>query len=334
MPTIMTRGVATAKGFGFAGGASRATLSQTYSANASNVSLNVSTLSGYISGKSDITITVNSGIYIWASSNTTPALSITGTNTGDTVKLINNGYIMGGGSQTISSTYPVAGVGGTAISISSSITIDNTNSSAYIGGGGGSGAPTNSSTQPYQFGGGAGGGVGGANSNDPTSYAAGGSVGNVGSAGTSYSHSGYCCCFGSYLYADFGGSGGGRIFPGVTGTFPGGAGFGAGSNHGASGGQAGGGGGNITYISGPAAYGNGGDGGAPNTNGLNGSVSGSYSNLASGAGGGGGWGASGGSTIYYGSGTAGFAGGKAVSLNGNTVTWVSGNTTRVYGAVA
>jgi hypothetical protein len=30
----------------------------------------------------------------------------------------------------------------------------------------------------------------------------------------------------------------------------------------------------------------------------------------------------------------GAAGGKAVALNGNSVTWVSGNTTRVYGAVS
>ena len=30
----------------------------------------------------------------------------------------------------------------------------------------------------------------------------------------------------------------------------------------------------------------------------------------------------------------GGAGGKAVTLNGKTITWVSGNTTRVYGAVA
>ena len=31
---------------------------------------------------------------------------------------------------------------------------------------------------------------------------------------------------------------------------------------------------------------------------------------------------------------AGGAGGKAVALNGKTVTWVSGDTTRVYGSVA
>jgi hypothetical protein len=30
----------------------------------------------------------------------------------------------------------------------------------------------------------------------------------------------------------------------------------------------------------------------------------------------------------------GGAGGRAVFLNGRTVTWVSGNTTRVYGAVS
>jgi hypothetical protein len=34
------------------------------------------------------------------------------------------------------------------------------------------------------------------------------------------------------------------------------------------------------------------------------------------------------------SGGPGGSGGKAVNLNGKTVTWVSGNTTRVYGAVS
>jgi len=46
--------------------------------------------------------------------------------------------------------------------------------------------------------------------------------------------------------------------------------------------------------------------------------------------GGGGWGASGGSATP---GSAG-SGGKAVNLNGKTVTWTSSCTTRVYGSVA
>jgi len=46
-------------------------------------------------------------------------------------------------------------------------------------------------------------------------------------------------------------------------------------------------------------------------------------------GGGGGWGAAGGSANV-----GGGAGGRAVALNGRTVTWVSGNTTRVYGGVS
>jgi hypothetical protein len=53
-----------------------------------------------------------------------------------------------------------------------------------------------------------------------------------------------------------------------------------------------------------------------------------------GSGGGGGWGAAGGSCLNAGSSGAGAAGGKAVALNGKTVTWVSGNTTRVYGAIS
>ena len=56
----------------------------------------------------------------------------------------------------------------------------------------------------------------------------------------------------------------------------------------------------------------------------------------SGGGGGGGWGASGGGSAV-GPTTNAYsaqAGGKAVDLNGKTVTWVNGDTTRVYGAIA
>jgi hypothetical protein len=49
------------------------------------------------------------------------------------------------------------------------------------------------------------------------------------------------------------------------------------------------------------------------------------------AGAGGGWGASG---QLRQTGISNGVGGKAVNLNGKTVTWVSGDTTRVYGAVS
>jgi hypothetical protein len=90
------------------------------------------------------------------------------------------------------------------------------------------------------------------------------------------------------------GGGGGRIFPGS-----GGAG---GTPGGGAGGSANAGGGNRTVTTGPCG------------------------------GGGGGWGAAGG--IGLAGNYAGGAGGKAVALNGYTVTWTSGNTTRVYGAVS
>jgi hypothetical protein len=58
-------------------------------------------------------------------------------------------------------------------------------------------------------------------------------------------------------------------------------------------------------------------------------------------GGGGGWGASGGTGAGVSSASpattalrAGGAGGRAVALNGRTVTWVAGNTSRVYGSVS
>ena len=52
-------------------------------------------------------------------------------------------------------------------------------------------------------------------------------------------------------------------------------------------------------------------------------------------GGGGGWGAAGGNGNYYSTvNTTVGLGGNAVALNGHTITWTSGDTSRVYGAVA
>jgi hypothetical protein len=150
-----------------------------------------------------------------------------------------------------------------------------------------------------QGGGGAGGGAGGAVGPN----AAGGGVGSAGTTptGGAYAGKGGGAGGGGGAYsgsgkstAMYGGGGGGRIFPGS-----GGAG---GTNGGGAGGSA---------------------------NGVGGTASTAVNYLK--GGGGGGWGAAGGTG---GNGNAGGAGGKAVALNGYTVTWTSGDTTRVYGAVS
>ena len=114
----------------FYGKSNRVAISSTFSANTANATLDVSTISGYSAGTSDITVTVNSGIYLYATSTGGYGLNLTGGTTGDTVTLVNNGYIMGqggngGGAGGGSSGGPALNVG-----IGVNITINNTNGSA------------------------------------------------------------------------------------------------------------------------------------------------------------------------------------------------------------
>lgn len=333
----------------FYGKSNRVSLSYTFSANTANASLNLSALSGYLSGKSDITVTINSGVYLYATSTANPGLNITGGTTGDTLTVVNNGFILGmGGSPTnytsvttgAGTTAPqTANAGGNALSLSISATINNTNASAYIAGGGGSGGGAWNWVTGYggiyslscAGGGGAGGGIGGNSYNYSTAGAgtlvttggAGGSVGASGSNGAAPGTTG--------AYGNQSGGGGGRVLPATdksrsynttsqTGIYAGGL--------GGSGGGVGGFYGNATPGQTLIASQVGGGG-----------TNAAQSNYTSGtsvlAGSGGGWGASG----SVGKANAivsnnGAAGGKAVALNGNSVTWVSGNTTRVYGAVS
>lgn len=291
----------------FYGTQNRVALSVTYASNTANASLNLSGISGYIAGVSDITITVNSGVYLYATSTGNAGLGLTGGTTGDTLTIVNNGFIIGqgGAGGGVSNVAPTAG--GPALSLSLSATINNTNGSAYIAGGGGGGADGFGSSGG---GGGAGGGAGGAG--EEGAGGAGGGVGasgaNAGAAtannpagggGAGGGGSGIGSNAKGTVKYEAGGGGGGRILPG-------------------SGGSAGSG------SSGSYRH-NGGAGGSANGNGGNSSLI-----NAGGGGGGGGWGATGGSTSSRG----GAGGGRAVQLNGRSVTWVSGNTTRVYGAVS
>lgn len=334
------------------GKANRAALSYVFSTNTANASLNVTTLGGYVAGKSDITVTVNAGVWVYATSTANAGLTLTGGTAGDTVTLVNNGYIAGqggrGGFALMNTTDLVAAAaagmqpypGGPALSIGYPITINNTNVSAYIGGGGGGGGGGYGTLSANCGGGGGGAGGGGGGGSwlietgqslpTPSTYTggAGGGVGLSGADGITP-----ITVNGSTVDRP-GGGGGGRIFPGVGG---------AGGN---------------TFNNALTTAGKGFGGGA----GGGGSTSSPSKGMAGAGGGGGGWGAAGGGAVVNngvtlcnggngGSGSAvgdtsymngttyystnvGAAGGKAVQLNGNTVTWVAGNTTRVYGAVA
>ena len=297
--------IAMSDGFGKS---NRVAVSHTFTTNTPNASLNVTTIGGYSAGKSDITITVNSGVYLYATLFYISGLALTGGTTGDTVTLVNNGYIMGqGGLGGTSPNSTAAGnglPGGNALSLGFNTTINNTNASAYIGGGGGGGGAGASSTNGkgsyFGTGGGGGGSGGGAGGGGAAAGGAGGSIGSSGSNGSvSSGTAGGGGGSGGGGGVQSGGGGGGRIFPGTGGT--------AGSFSGRIGGV----------------------GGSSN------SVGGNAAASSSGGGGGGGWGATGGNGgTGAGSPGSGGGGGKAVALNGYTVTWTSGNTTRVYGAVS
>ena len=282
------------------GKSNRTAVSYTYSTNTTNASLNIAALGGYVAGATDVTITVNSGIYVYSTSTGTPGLTLSGGATGDIVTLVNNGFIIGMGGAGGSNA------GGTALQLGFNTTVNNTNGSAYIAGGGGGGRSAGSPVGGG--GGGAGGGAGAAGFST-----AGGAGGGVGASGASAANAGVPnggCNGGAGGGA--GGGGGGSAVGGLSPDQqqPRGAGGGGGGRilpgSGGGGGAAGG------------AFGGSGAGAAGGSGNAGGST-------ASAGSGGGGWGASGGS---------GGAGGKAVNLNGYAITWTSGDTSRVYGSVS
>lgn len=270
--------------------------SATISSTQLELNLRTWALSNGWDGSTKAVITIDSGVYIYSNNTATPALTISGS-WPNGIDLINNGFIMGKGGDS-------AAAGGPAISLGISVTIDNTNSSAYVGGGGGGGGFSTLG------GGGAGGGKG-----DPAV----GTAGNNGAAAV--------------------GGGGGRIFAGT-----GGAGTStAAANIGGGGGGAGGGGGKsytssythrptvfaCSYVTTTGGFGGGGGGGWGASGGVG---RGSSASAAGGAGGSAN--SVGADAVNGGNYYSGGAGGKAVVLNGYSVTWISGDTARVYGSVS
>ena len=76
------------------GKSDRVSISHTFTSTTTNASLNVTSISGYIAGKSDITITVNGGVYLYATSTGSAGLSLSGGSSADTLTLVNNGFIL------------------------------------------------------------------------------------------------------------------------------------------------------------------------------------------------------------------------------------------------
>jgi hypothetical protein len=317
------------------GKSNRVTINYTFSANTANAALNLSALGGYVSGKSDITVTINSGVYLYATTTSGYGLNLSGATTGDTVTIVNNGYIMGmggngfDGNGALTTDSRMNGFpGGPALNLNIGVnpTINNTDASAYIGGGGGAGGGMHivsyGIVTTWPGGGGAGGGKGGnsygLNSSGVGVITTGGAGGGIGSSGSN----------GQYFENRVGmaaAGGGGRVFPSTSRTLIGTA---VATVYAGLGGT-GGGTGTVSNSNGTASS----IGGGPNQAG---SATGG-AGIGNSGGGAGGWGASGSvavpvsATYYVGSGGAG---GKAVNLNGRSVTWVLGNTSRVYGAIS
>ena len=269
----------------------RVTAVQTFATNTTQTALNVSTLPGYIAGITDVTVYVSSNVYVYSTSTASPALTITGATAGDTITLINNGFIIGMGGAGASTNGGAGSAGGPAINLGYNISLTN---NSYIAGGGGGGG--------RRFSGGGGGAGGGAGGSGDVAGGTGGSVGSAGGAGGGPTGGG----------GGAGGGGGGFIPP-----------FAMGPNSPPITGS-GGGGGRIL----PGTGGAGVSGGGLEAGGGGGSANNAGSG-ASASGGGGGWGAAGGTAT---SGGAGGAGGKAINLNGYTVTYLTTGT--VYGTVS
>lgn len=111
------------------------------------------TAAGYVAGKSQINLTINSGVVVGSASAANPAINITGFTTGDVVLVNNNGRIQGaggtGGSSPANAAGNAGGAGGTAVAVSYTSIINNY---GIISGGGGGGGGADGYRNPDQGG--------------------------------------------------------------------------------------------------------------------------------------------------------------------------------------
>jgi len=166
------------------------------SANVQNYNVRTAALAGGWDGTTRLlaTVTVNAGVYVWTDTTSTAAFVTGSMPAGSTVNIVNNGFIMGKGGHAGQNAGP-------AIDLLANVNITN---NSYIAGGGGGGASITTGNTAGG-GGGAGGGAGGA-----TGAQAGGTGGAIGQSGTNGA-SNYNTGAG---IVTGGAGGGGRILPG------------------------------------------------------------------------------------------------------------------------
>lgn len=162
----------------------RLTASLTISADTYNYVLNTAKVAGYVAGSMDVTLTINSGIYVGSTSTAAYGLNVdTSWAAGDKLTIINNGFIVGRGGNGHSYTTTGPGeAGGPALRVQRAVSINNVGT---IGGGGGGGF----SNVAVSIGGGGGQGYngglgGGGGATNGTKTTAGTGVGNGGTLGT------------------------------------------------------------------------------------------------------------------------------------------------------
>tara|TARA_R110000823_G_scaffold234556_2_gene360772 strand:- start:663 stop:1460 length:798 start_codon:yes stop_codon:yes gene_type:complete len=142
----------------------------------------------YVAGISDMTFTVNGGVRVGSTSVDAYAMSVPSSfNAGDTINVVNNGYIQGmggtGGPSILGASPGPAGFkGGNAMYANRPVTVQNNGVLASGGGGGGAGGGGQDDKGPARRGAGGGGGSGDA--------APGGAGGGRGAAGNNGVNSG------------------------------------------------------------------------------------------------------------------------------------------------
>ncbi len=211
---------------------------------------NIAAAAGNPSSATNIVLTINSGVKVYSNSASTAALDTGSLLAGSTVKIVNNGYIIGAGGNggqaenTNCTGDPTGFSGGNAVNLTVTTTIDNTNGYIFAGGGGGGGGGPGRATYPPCYsgfaggggGGGAGniGGGGGAGGTNEPNTAFNGTTGSTGGASGGAGGTGYV--FSGERYGGNGGVGGEYGMPGGTGAsgrflevvYPGGSGGSAG----------------------------------------------------------------------------------------------------------
>ena len=214
MPILSTLGAAASKAYGLN---SVSILRLTISSNQTDLNLRTYALANGWNPGQLLEITINSGVYILASSVSASALTVSGAFPSG-VKLVNNGYILGygGAGGNGGSGLPQAGfdgtAGGTALTVSTTLAI--TNNGTVGGGGGGGGGGSGSNYGDFYGGGGGGGGA---------PYAVGGAPGLGTGPGTGRAYAGATATLsgggagGGAQYAP-GGAGGGWGTAGTAGT--------------------------------------------------------------------------------------------------------------------